>query len=403
MSPSLKTAAAIKLAGVQLVPLKQLLADEVRRQAAARAASSPDDVDPARLDHALQRVGVNRYSPEALRVAILKSTDYPEIYAQATKSARSTKEKLLRLKDRRGELLDFDGTIVPEIKGNAAEYRAALAKLTPDDLGPAAREFVGKRVDIVTARPAIFHDDIRATATRLGLEVGDIHDGGFDKTEKIRELGRPLVDNNEEVVSKIHKNLGPEWARLIPTHTKQADSWLQRWLALHAARDAANMQNPNTDAIAAKLGGPLSLGLSEAISNLSMGSSKRERRETLEDAVSEVEDDTYSGAALRGLKSSLPYAIAGGVGGVAHSALTPVKDVWKNGPHWNPRRAAIEGGVGAAAGVGLAVLRPILQKLILDNVSSRAKRKAVAIKADMPMVTSLPLGDMIAAGAHPAA
>lgn len=331
------------------------------------------------------RRGVNRYIPEATLRAILAATDRPELYAKSANNA----------------LLDFDGTIVPEIKGDAAAYRAALAKLTPDDLGPAAREFVGKRVDIVTARPAIFHDDIRATATRLGLEVGDIHDGGFDKTEKIRELGRPLIDNNEEVVAKIHKNLGPEWARLIPTHTKQADSWLQRWLALHAARDAANMQNPAVDSVAAKLGGPLSLGLSEAISNLSMGTSKRERKETLTDAVSEVEDDTYGQAALRGLKSSLPYALAGGAGGVLHSTLTPVKDAWKNGPHWDTRRAVIEGGTGAATGVGLAVLRPILQKLILDNVSDRAKRKAVAIKADAPMITSLPLGDMIAAGAHP--
>lgn len=183
---------------------------------------------------------------------------------------------------------------------------------------------------------------------------------------------------------------------------KHADNWLQRYLALYAARDAANMTNPQGDAVASKLGGPLSLGLSEAISNkLSLGDTKAERRDTLRSAVDDVEDSTYGEAAMRGLKSSLPYILAGGLGGVAHSAVTPLSQFRQKGPQWDTRRALTEGAVGAGTGLGLAVLRPLLQKLILDNVSNKAKRKAIAIKADMPTATSLPFGDAVAAAIHP--
>ena len=360
--------------------LKQSLAELAKARAALAAPGRHTSFNLGRNgDHYQElpvkqaRHGVNRYDPTKLEVAISANKE---------------------------PVFDWDGTIVPEIKGNPAAYRAGLGSLTEADLSDLIATHKHKRIDIVTARPPLFHKQIRETANRLGIDVGDIHHGGFNKVEKIRELGRPLFDNNQQVVDEIHEALGADMATLVKTHTKAADSWLERWLALHASRDAANMTNPTGDALAAKLGGPLSLGLSEAVNNhLSLGDTKRERRETLTDAVHDVEHESYGKAALGGLKRSLPYILAGGIGGVAESTLPPMSDL-KQGLHWNGHDALVSGGVGAGAGLSLAVLRPLVQKLILDNVSRKSKSKAIEIKADMPTATSLPFGDMLAAGLH---
>lgn len=184
-----------------------------------------------------------------------------------------------------------------------------------------------------------------------------------------------------------------KWLENNPRYReKRADSWLQRWLALHASRDAANMQHPTGDAIASKLGGPFSLGLGEAVGNaLTLGRTRQQRHRNLERAVRNIEEKSYGEAASDGLKSSLPYAAVGAIGGAAHAALDKGLSL----------RDLIHGGaIGAGLGISAAVTRPLAQKAILDAVSRRAKRKAIAIKADSPISTSLPFGDIVAAAAH---
>lgn len=291
-------------------------------------------------------------------------------------------------------LFDWDGTLAPQIKGNATKYRAALKTLGPSDRSPLARRLKGK-VDIATARPEAFHADIRAAAKRMGLEIGDIHAAGFDKTETVKRLGRPLIDNNEDVVAKIHRNLGKHMATLCDTHEKQADSWLERWLAMFAARDAAHQADPARDATTTKLLAPLMpLGVPEAINNHTiLGNTAGERRDAMRDAVQDVKDDTYGGALMRGLRSAPSYVLAGGLVGAASPAVTAaIKGTPQSG------RAIGTGALtGAGAGVLLALLRPVLQKAILENTSNKAQRKAIDMKAENPVLTALPLGDMIGA------
>lgn len=298
---------------------------------------------------------------------------------------------------------DWDGTIVPEIKGNAAEYLRGLDSLQPGDESQLAREAKGP-ITILTARPPMFHGKIRETGKRLGLDIGEIHHGGFDKVDKLRELNGILVDNNEDVADGITKALGAHRVQLVPTHTKRADNFLQRWLSLHAARDAANMEHPTGDAISAKLGGPLSLGAGEAISNrLTLGSTFKKRHKTLTKAVENVEDEDYGDTLKRGLKSAPTYA-AVGAGAGALSALAPSLGELRQGqisPHTETGPIARRALIGALLGGGASMARPLLQKAVLDRASHHAKRKAINIKAEHPTLTSLPGGDIAAALLHP--
>jgi hypothetical protein len=295
-------------------------------------------------------------------------------------------------------LYDWDGTLAPQLEGNSKEYRRKLKTLTPADLNPIAKN-VGK-VDIATARPEIFHSAIRAAAKRMGLQVGDIHAAGFDKTDTVKKLNRPLIDNNAEVVAKIHANLGEDMATQVPTHTramkKEADSWLQRWLSMFAARDAAHQADPTRDAITAKLtGGPIGMatGLTEAVNNQAMGDTPAERRDTMHAAVDDVKDDTYGGAFMRGLKSSPSYVLAGAAAGAGIPAITAAA----KGEGQSAARIGTGAGAGAATGLSLALLRPLLQKVILDRTSAKSQRKAIAMKAEHPILTALPFGDMVGA------
>ncbi len=292
-------------------------------------------------------------------------------------------------------LHDWDGTIIPQIAGDAATYRKALRELGPEDLSEIGKRIGKSRVDIATARPALFHPAIRAAGKRMGLNIGDIHAAGFDKTETVRRLNRPLLDNNADVVTKVQEALGSHMATLVPTHTKAASSWLGRWLSMFAARDAAHQADPTRDSLATKLlGGPASLGLSEAINNHAiMGATPAERRESMQSAVDDVKDESYGDAFLRGLKSSPSYVLAGAGMGAATPALT---SALKKEPISGTK--SLQGaGVGAASGLALSVLRPLLQRAILGNTSRKSQRQAIAVKAENPVLTALPFGDMIGA------
>jgi hypothetical protein len=107
-------------------------------------------------------------------------------------------------------LHDWDGTVIPRFPGNAQEYLAKLRELGDDDVDPAMRG-IGK-LDLATARPQMFHQAIRDAATRLGLEIGDIHHAPGDKVDVVREQGRPLVDDDPEVLSAIREQLGQDMA-----------------------------------------------------------------------------------------------------------------------------------------------------------------------------------------------
>lgn len=300
-------------------------------------------------------------------------------------------------------LYDWDGTIVPQIEGNASSYLKGLDSLQPGDESDLARSAKGP-ITIVTARPPMFHRKIRETGKRLGLDIGEIHYGNFDKVKKLRELNGMLYDNNQDVVDGITKELGAHRVRLVPTHVKAADNFLQRWLALHAARDAANMEHPTGDAIGAKLGGPLSLGAGEALSNhLTLGNTFKKRHKTLTKAVENVEDEDYSDTLKRGLKSAPTYA-AVGAGAGALSALSPSLSEFKGGqlsPHTETGPIVRRALLGALLGGGASMARPLLQKTVLDRVSPHAKRKAINIKAEHPTLTSLPGGDIAVAILHP--
>ena len=177
---------------------------------------------------------------------------------------------------------------------------------------------------------------------------------------------------------------------------KQA-SWLERYLSMFAARDAAHQADPAKDAIGTKLlGGPLSMGLSEALANHHiLGNSPEERSDSMHAAVKDVQDESYPESLLRGLKASPAYIGVGAATGAALPALM-------NRLHDKPvDTGKMMGGAltGAAGGLGLSVLRPLIQRAVLGNVSRKALHKGIETKAENPILTALPFGDMIGAAA----
>jgi hypothetical protein len=175
---------------------------------------------------------------------------------------------------------------------------------------------------------------------------------------------------------------------------KQA-TWLERWLSMYAARDAAHQADPARDSIGTKLlGGPLSLGLSEAVNNrLILGATPEERSDAMHDAAQDVKDESYPQSMLRGLKSSPAYI---GVGAAAGAGIPALADKLHGNPV-NSGKMMSGAGIGAASGLGLALLRPVLQRAILGNVSRKALNRAIETKSQNPTLTALPLGDVIGA------
>lgn len=141
----------------------------------------------------------------------------PEVFAflGQLKSAQTLPPTALEF--RMDPVYDWDGTLILRMPGNAGEYISGLQQAELTALGKQLAED-GQPVDIVTARPPLFHPHIRQTAERLGIPLGSIRHGGDDKTDVIRELMRPLIDDDERIVNLLRANLGEQAAQ----HYKQA-------------------------------------------------------------------------------------------------------------------------------------------------------------------------------------
>lgn len=102
---------------------------------------------------------------------------------------------------------DWDGTLIPRIGGPAGTYLAALKELT--ELTPTGETLKGKiPVDLITARPPLFHPAIRETASRLGLDIGEILHASGPKSEILGPTGRDLIDDDDEVIQEVNDALG---------------------------------------------------------------------------------------------------------------------------------------------------------------------------------------------------
>jgi hypothetical protein len=175
---------------------------------------------------------------------------------------------------------------------------------------------------------------------------------------------------------------------------KQA-TWLERWLSMYAARDAAHQADPSKDALGTKLlGGPLSMGLSEAINNHAiMGNTAEERADSMHEAARDVKQEGYGDSLLRGLKSSPSYI---GIGAAAGAGV-PALQAHLKGQPIDAGKLLSGAGIGAASGLGLSLLRPLLQRAVLGNVSRKALHQGIKTKAENPVLTALPFGDVIGA------
>lgn len=107
-------------------------------------------------------------------------------------------------------LYDWDGTLINKLPGGAAEYLDGLQAVDLTELGESLK---GAPVDILTARPPMFHRHIRNTADRLGLQIGDIHHAP-EKADIVRLLTRRLVDDSPDEVERVRAQLGPDAADL---------------------------------------------------------------------------------------------------------------------------------------------------------------------------------------------
>ena len=102
---------------------------------------------------------------------------------------------------------DWDGTLVPRIGGPAGAYLKALREL--DALTPLGDSLKSQGpVDLLTARPPMFHPEIRRTAERLGLELGDILHADGPKSKVLGPTGRGLVDDDDDVIAEVNDALG---------------------------------------------------------------------------------------------------------------------------------------------------------------------------------------------------
>lgn len=127
----------------------------------------------------------------------------------------------------RGEnpLYDWDGTIIPRLPGGMKEYLGQLKGLTENDVSPLVR---GRgKLDIATARPPLFHRSIRETAERLGLEIGDIHHAEGDKSEFVARHGRPLVDDDPDILAAVRARMGNDFG-IEHQHEKAAADMVRK-------------------------------------------------------------------------------------------------------------------------------------------------------------------------------
>ena len=106
----------------------------------------------------------------------------------------------------RKNMYDWDGTIIPTIRGNADEYIKQLALLKEKDLLPIGKKLKSgkKKFDILTSRPPLFEKAISETSSRLGLPVNKINFGvkPKDKLVEAGKRGSKIVDDNLDLIGK---------------------------------------------------------------------------------------------------------------------------------------------------------------------------------------------------------
>jgi 2'-5' RNA ligase len=117
---------------------------------------------------------------------------------------------------------DWDGTLIPRINGPAGAYLKALAELAK--LTPTGETLKGgDPVDLLTARPPLFHPAIRQTASRLGLDIGEILHAAGPKSEILGPTGRNLVDDDDEVIKEVNDALGERAIKVAAEFTPDLD------------------------------------------------------------------------------------------------------------------------------------------------------------------------------------
>jgi 2'-5' RNA ligase len=117
---------------------------------------------------------------------------------------------------------DWDGTLIPRIGGPAGEYLRALKELAA--LTPTGETLKGGApVDLLTARPPLFHPAIRQTAARLGLDIGEILHASGPKSEILGPTGRNLVDDDDEVIKEVNDALGERATKVASEFTPDLD------------------------------------------------------------------------------------------------------------------------------------------------------------------------------------
>jgi hypothetical protein len=106
----------------------------------------------------------------------------------------------------RKNMYDWDGTIIPTIRGGADEYIKRLSSLKEKDLLPIGKKLRAgkKKFDILTSRPPMFEKPIGETSSRLGLPVNKINFGikPKDKLAEAQKRGSKIVDDNLDLMGK---------------------------------------------------------------------------------------------------------------------------------------------------------------------------------------------------------
>ena len=106
----------------------------------------------------------------------------------------------------RKNMYDWDGTIIPTIRGGADEYIKQLGSLREKDLLPIGKKLKAgkKKFDILTSRPPLFEKAISETSSRLGLPVNKINFGvkPKDKLVEAQKRGSKIVDDNLDLMGK---------------------------------------------------------------------------------------------------------------------------------------------------------------------------------------------------------
>jgi hypothetical protein len=216
------------------------------------------------------------------------------------------------------------------------------------------------------------------------------------RPSKVENVEKSAIDFSTLVKAELMRKAEQRLLRKAKQEEQEKQaSWLERWLSMYAARDAAHQADPTKDALGTKLlGGPLSMGLSEAINNHAiLGNTTSERADAMHEAARDVKDEGYGDSLMRGLKASPSYI---GVGAAAGAGI-PALQAHLKGEPIDAGKLLGGAGIGAAGGLGLSLLRPLIQRAVLGNVSRKSLNRAIKTKSENPVLTALPFGDVIGA------